>query len=435
MQKRHHFVIVGGGAGGLELAAKLGNKLGKKNKARITLVDASLTHVWKPLLHEVAAGSLNYESSQVNYRAHAQRHHYEFQWGKLCKLRRDKKEIILAPSYDEKGELLLPERTVSYDSLVLAVGSSVNDFDTPGAQAHCLFLDSLEQAKSFQSQMLNTLLRKQFQKDEAVKTVHIAIVGAGATGVELAAELRHASQQMAVYGLHKINESQVKISLIEAADRALPALPERISAAAIQQLDAMNIKVRVSSSVKEVKEEGFVLVGDEFFQADLKVWAAGVKAPAFLDDLDGLATNHINQLKVTSTLQTTIDDSIFALGDCAECLQQDGKSAVPPRAQAAHQQAAVLFKTLTGLLKGHAPVAFVYKDHGSLISFSQDAAIGTLMGNLFGKSRFIEGRIARLVYISLYRMHQMAIHGLFRTGLIWLNDRILKVVHPKIKLH
>ena len=110
-------------------------------------------------------------------------------------------------------------------------------------------------------------------------------------------------------------------------------------------------------------------------------------------------------------------------------------ASVPPRAQSAHQQASTLLKTLIDRLDGKEATPFVYKDYGSLISFSTQSTIGNLMGNLTGKSMFIEGRVARLFYISLYRMHQMAIHGKIRTGLIWLSDRIMKAVHPKIKLH
>lgn len=434
MQNLHHIVIVGGGAGGLELAAKLGNKLGKKQKARITLVDAALTHVWKPLLHEVAAGSLNSEASQVNYRAHAQQHHFEFQWGRLCGLNRAEKQIVLESMSDKNGRELVAERCIHYDTLVIAVGSSANDFCTPGAKEHCLFLDSLAQARSFHRLLLNTFLRREFQQGDQEDKIRIAIVGAGATGVELAAELRHCSQQMAYYGVHNIHAENVEIAVIEASDRILPALPERISDAASKQLEKIGVKVLTNHLVEKINDDGLVFKEKGNFDAHIKVWAAGVKAPDFLNGLDGLESNRINQLKVTKTLQTTQDSNIFAMGDCAEFIQENGRP-VPPRAQSAHQQASTLLKTLIDRLDGKEATPFIYKDYGSLISFSTQSTIGNLMGNLTGKSMFIEGRVARLFYISLYRMHQMAIHGRIRTGLIWLSDRIMKAVHPKIKLH
>jgi len=167
----------------------------------------------------------------------------------------------------------------------------------------------------------------------------------------------------------------------------------------------------------------------------MTIWAAGIKAPAFLYEIGGLETNRGNQLVVTQTLQTTHDDNIFAFGDCAACPQPDSDSTVPPRAQAAHQQADTLFKTLVNRLENKAPVAFVYNDHGSLINFSRYTTVGNLMGNLSGRSMYIEGKVARLFYTSLYRMHQVALHGMLRTGIIWLMDRVSKAMQPKLKLH
>ena len=100
----HHVVIVGGGAGGLELATQLGDLLGKSQKARITLVDQKLTHIWKPLLHEIAAGTMNTHDEGTNYFAHSAKHHYEFILGRLDKVERDQKQIILAKSQASKYE-------------------------------------------------------------------------------------------------------------------------------------------------------------------------------------------------------------------------------------------------------------------------------------------------------------------------------------------
>lgn len=435
MTQTHHIVIVGGGAGGLELATKLGNKLGKKHKARITLVDTVLTHVWKPLLHEVAAGSMNSDSSQVNFRAHAQQHHFEFQLGLFASLDRENRTISLAAIKDQTGTQVVAERQVAYDTLVIAVGSSANDFGTPGAKEHCLFLDSLKQARHFHKLLLSAFLRAEFEQDQSSQELSIAIVGAGATGVELAAELRHASRQLEHYGMHNIQSDKVKLTLIEAADRILPALPERLSKSATIELERLNVRVITGDAVTKINDDELTLKSGEAVCANMKVWAAGIKAPNFLATLDGLETNRINQLKVYDTLQVTKDAHIFSFGDCAECPQQGKEQSVPPRAQSAHQQASTLVKTLTDRLYGRPATPFVYHDHGSLISFSQYTTVGNLMGNLTGKSMMVEGKVARLFYLSLYRMHQVALHGILKTGLIWLNDRLTRVLHPRLKLH
>ena len=435
MNHAHHIVIVGGGAGGLELATKLGNKLGKRNKARITLIDAVLTHVWKPLLHEVAAGSLNSDSSQVNFRAHAQQHHFEFQLGRFSALDRTCRTITLAPIIDKTGQEVVGSRQIKYDTLVIAVGSSANDFGTPGAKEHCLFLDSLKQARHFHRLLLSAFLRAEYQQHQTTRELSIAIIGAGATGVELAAELRHASRQLEYYGMHNIQAEKVNIILIEAAERILPALPERLSKAATKELERLDIQVLTGNAVSEITENELHLKNDRKVAANIKVWAAGIKAPDFLASLDGLKTNRINQLQVHDTLQTTEDAHIFAFGDCAECPQPGQERPVPPRAQSAHQQASTLVKTLSDRLQGRPATSFVYHDHGSLISFSKYTTVGNLMGNLSGKSMMIEGKVARLFYVSLYRMHQVALHGFLKTALIWLNDKLTKALHPRLKLH
>ena len=116
-------------------------------------------------------------------------------------------------------------------------------------------------------------------------------------------------------------------------------------------------------------------------------------------------TNRINQLVVEPTLQTTRDPNIFAIGDCASC-PKEGGGFVPPRAQSAHQMASRCATNILALMNGQTLKPYVYKDHGSLVSLSRFSTVGSLMGNLMRGSMMVEGRIARFVYISLYRMHR-----------------------------
>ncbi len=153
-----------------------------------------------------------------------------------------------------------------------------------------------------------------------------------------------------------------------------------------------------------------------------------------MKDIAGLETNRINQLVVKPTLQTTRDDNIYVIGDLASCVQEDG-SFVPPRAQAAHQMASRCFANIVAKLSDREQKPYIYSDHGSLVSLSRFSTVGSLMGNLSKGSMMVEGRIARMVYISLYRMHQMALHGMFKTGLIMLVGRINRVLRPSLKLH
>lgn len=427
-------VIVGGGAGGLELATQLGRSLGRTSKAEIELIDANPTHLWKPLLHEVATGALDSGIDELNYRAHGKKHGFNFQLGRMSGLDRDNKHIILSPMVDDQGDEVLAERKVSYDTLVLALGSVTNDFGTLGAKEHCVFLDSRKQADKFHQTLLNEFLRANAKSgdNDQIRDLDIAIVGAGATGVELSAELYNTAEELVSYGLKNLKPQNLKVTLIEAGERILPALPQRISAAATKELEKLGVTVRTNTLITAATAEGFETKDQGPIKAKLKVWAAGVKAPEFMKTL-GLETNRVNQIVVNRHLQTE-DDNIFALGDCASMLQDDGKP-VPPRAQAAHQQASHLFKALKARHKNKPMPEFVYKDKGSLVSLSRYSTVGSLMGNLTQGSMMIEGRLARLVYVSLYRLHQIALHGYWHTILLSLVGHINKVIRPRLKLH
>jgi NADH dehydrogenase len=429
--EKHKIVIVGGGAAGLELATSLGKKLGKKGRAEITLLDAASTHIWKPLLHEVAAGTLA-ESEEIEYLAQAHLNHFRFRLGKMEGLNRKKKEIYVSPTVNDNGEELIPKRTFHYDTLVMSVGSVSNTFNIKGVAEHCMFLDTTSQAFKFQKQLVESYIKSYVGKSRAKsKPLAIAIIGAGATGVELSAQLHEVTDMLAVYGLHE--PSNVKLTIIEAATQLLPALPIKLANATQQQLAKLGIDLKLGRRVIEVTKEGVSTHDGETIAADLKVWAAGIKAPDWMKALDGLETNNINQLVVDQTLKTS-DDNIFAMGDCAACPWPGHDGNVPPRAQAAHQQASTLSKSIVNRLKGKGVVKYVYHDYGSLVSLGKYTTVGNLMGNLMGTVS-IGGFIARIVYLSLYKMHQVAIHGYFRTAMLTLSNLFRRSAHAKIKMH
>ncbi len=434
----HKIVIVGGGAGGLELATKLGDSLGKKKKAEITLIDCTKTHVWKPLLHEIAAGSMNPDKHELEYMAQAHWHHFRFRLGRMDQLNRHKKEVSIAPYIDEDGKEIIPRRSFQYDTLIISVGSTTNDFGIKGAAEHSIALDTQEQAEVFHQKLHHAILKAQTQK-KAIQPgqLEVVIVGAGATGVELAAELHKATREMTAYGIDRVNpDRDIKISIIEASSRLLPALPKKLSHSVELELRKLRVHLYMGERVTSVSAKGVTTHTKRFVPSALVVWAAGVKAPDFLRKIDGLETNSINQLLVHTTLQTTRDDSIFAFGDCAACPIDGTDQFVPPRAQAAHQQASLLFKSMKMRVKGKVNLPqYIYKDYGSLVNMGEYSTVGNLMGSLMGGSMFIEGFIARLMYQSLYKMHLMALHGFMSTALQTLARIITRRTEAQVKLH
>lgn len=437
----HKIVIVGGGAGGLELATRLGKAYGRGNKVIVTLVDKNRTHIWKPKLHEIASGSMDFGDHEVDYMAQAHWNHFTFRIGELKGLDRANKTIDLYPYLDSDGSPVTPIQQIEYDTLVVCVGSLSNDFGTQGVKEFALKLETQHDAKQFHSKMVNACIRAHHQKEVIHKRqLHVAIIGAGATGVELAAELHRTTREVVAFGLDRIDpEKDIKVSLIEAAERILPALQPRFSLATEDLIKKLGVQVFTSSKVMEVMSNGIRLADGRVLESELVVWAAGVKAPDFLKDLGGLETNRINQLVVLDTLQTTRDIDIFALGDCAACPcpDEDGGRGgiVPPRAQAAHQQASHLFEQIKRRLSNKSLRPYRYKDFGSLVSLGKFSTVGNMMGGLIGKNLMIEGYFAKLMYLSLYKLHELAIHGFIKTSLYTFARMITKQTNPTVKLH
>ena len=433
----HRIIVVGGGAAGLELVTRLGDRLGRQRRARITLVESARTHLWKPLLHEVAAGSMDPGEYEVNYLAQAHWHGFRYRFGEMIGVDRSAKEVHLAATFDDEGRQITPPGSVGYDTLVIAIGSVTNDFGTQGVAEHAVPLETPAEAARFNRRLVNACIRAQMQ-DGPVRPgqLHVAIVGAGATGAELAAELHRTTREVVTYGLDRIDpERDIRIVLIEAADRILPGLPERISESARRLLDRMGIEVHTGAKVTQVIADGLQLVDGSFIASELVVWAAGVKAPEVLRRLDGLEMNRVNQLVVEPTLQTTRDPDIFAIGDCAACPRQGEPTPVPPRAQAAHQEATHLLRQIEHRLRGKPLLPYSYRDLGSLVSLGKHSTVGNLMGFVFGRGFFIEGLFAGVMYRSLRTLHERALHGTPRALLGLLARALSRRTGPPVKLH
>lgn len=435
-QRKTQIVVVGGGAGGLELVRRLGNRFGRDGYD-IILVERNRTHIWKPLLHEVAAGSLDANMDEVGYGGHGVRWGYRFFYGTFAGIDREKRLLRTAPLKDDDGREVIGAHAIRYDYLVLAVGGVSNDFGIPGVLEHALFLEDRQQADQFRSKLLNACLRvtHDVAQGRTDSVVRIAIVGAGATGVELAAELYNAAHALSHYGLEVFDATRLKVTILEAEPRILPALPEKLAEAAAAELEALGVEILTDTMVEEVQAAAVKMKGGRTIDADLTLWAAGVKGPDYLSSLDGLEVDRSNRLVVRPSLQTTQDERIFALGDCCSYTPKNEAHPIPPRAQAAHQMANRVFENIVCLIEGRPLKDFVYNDRGSLVALSRFSTVGSLMGNLVGGRMAIEGRLARIAYTSLYRMHLIAIHGWIKGLTLILVGHVNRIVRPKLKLH
>lgn len=430
----HNVVIIGGGAGGLELAARLGRTFGP---SRVFLVDKADSHIWKPSLHEVAAGTLDIHREGLSYAMLAKDRGFTFVLGEVEHIAREDRRVHIKPVYSDQGHLIFDARELPYETLVIAVGSRSNFFGTTGAADHAIALDSTAEAERFRQQMLYQLAQITRARQEGVDTkLRIAIVGGGATGVELAAELLEAFNSLAFYGPSDIDPRRdLKITLLEGGERILAALPKRTSDAAYRLLTERGIDVRTSVKVARVDADAVYDSNGNCYPAQLCVWAAGIKAPEFLAQL-GLETNRIHQLVVDQALRTQ-DPNVYAMGDCAQAPWPAQGGQLPARAQVAHQQAQYLHGVLAARIRGTAlpDEVFRFKDYGSLVSVGHNRGVGNLMGVLAGKSWFVEGLLARMMYMSLHLMHHLSILGFWRTVAMALGRLLLKRSTPRVKLH
>lgn len=430
--EKERIIVVGGGAGGLELAVKLARKLKRADSVEVVLIDKNPTHIWKPLFHEVATGSMNSYHDEASYRMLARKHSFRFLLGRVSDIDTDERLVVVDRVLNDEGEEIMPEREVCYDRLVVSVGSHSNDFGIDGVREHARQLDSREEAELF-NRHFASMLHRINSRGEPEAQLNIAIVGGGATGVELAADMHNVAGRLKEYGFEHFSRERLRVSILEAAPALLPRLPGRVGISVKRELERIGVKVYVGTMVSKVNRDSVVTNEGESIPADISVWAAGVRAPEWLADC-GFAADKLGRVVVEPDLRIKGHDNIYALGDCCSFYREDGTE-VPPRAQAAHQMASVVVKNICRQRKARSTKPFVYKDFGSLVNLSKYSTVGNLMGNLMRGTVFIEGWLARVAYLSLYRMHQAAIHGVFSMLLIMLGDRIYRATRAEVKLH
>ncbi|MCB4805897.1 NADH dehydrogenase [Methylobacterium brachiatum] len=425
--RRHEVVVVGGGVAGLDLATRLAGKTSGGVKLRVTLVDREAAYVWKPMIHTVAAGTAEAGMQQTVYAAQALTHGFRFEFGQAIGVDRDARLVHLA-AIRADGSIMVPERSVAYDTLVLAVGSRANDFGTPGVDRHCVRIDGLSDAIAFNDRLRVEMLRSA----ASTSPLTVGIVGGGATGVELAAELVRTLRVAERYGVVGA-AGRLRIVLIESGHRLLGPFPVRVAVAARRKLEQLGIEVRTSTRVAAVDRTGFRTESGDRIDADLMVWAAGVKAPALLDAFADLERGHGGRLVVGPTLAVEADPRIFALGDCASPCLPGRRQPVPTTAQAASQQSRYLGRHLPELIAGRPAPPAEYHDFGSLVTLGGFDAYGTLGRFGLFDGGFLRGRVAQFGHAMLYRAFQVRLHGLAKGMLLWMLDTLGRRVRPSAR--
>ncbi|CAI3941069.1 FAD-containing subunit (Ndh) (PDB:5NA4) [Commensalibacter communis] len=393
-------VVLGGGIAGIEFLVRINKKI-DHSRYELCLIDKNEFHTWKPMLHTFAAGSASLQEQGMSFLIQAKRHNFTFQPGEVSSIDTEAKEITLAPYIDQYGDEILPKRCVSYDYLVIALGSKANDFNTKGVNEHAYTIDDVGYALEFHHD-----LKKYIMQSTILHTKHhVVIVGAGATGIELAGEIAEMLQQASQYTDHDFNK-HIDLTVIQSGDRVLPGFQKNISKSVQKTMDDIGVKTLLSTRVTEVTKDHVVLDSGDTLPADQVVWTTGIKAIDVEGDIANTERSKNAQFVTDEQFRLLNHDDIFVIGDCSS----RQKNPLAPTAQVARQQAIYLSANFVKLINKDSNIpAFVYKDYGSLISVGRYGSFGT-----FGHSTHVKGMLAYLAHTFLYRSHQINILGPFK---------------------
>ena len=331
----------------------------------------------------------------------------------------------------ESGAEILGERTIPYDNLVLALGSRVNDFGIEGVSKYCLMLDGPDQARRFERQFFEAALQVASGRLDRLR---VGIIGAGATGVELAAELHHAVHAMKRYGGLGA-AGKLDILLVDKAERVLPAVDPQTSSEIMATLKRLGVKVVLGQGVVRVDADGFYLTNGEFAPCQIKVWASGVTGLAIVESLPGLTLTKGRRIAVDDHLVCIGQPDIYAIGDCAMIQTGDAREL-----RAAHGASGA---STSGLprqgdrkkWRGKPSAPFAYRPRGTLVSLGRQEAVGEVPTLGRKVALLPHGWLPKFFYVSLYHIHRATLHGWPRAAALYVADILRRTTFPPIKLH
>jgi NADH dehydrogenase len=384
--RRPHVVILGGGFAGLWATRALA-----RVPVRVTLIDRANHHLFQPLLYQVAAASLSGPDIAAPLR-HIVRHQ-----DNVTVLMEEVQGIDVAAR---------SARTIAgeyeYDWLVVATGSTHAYFGRDDWAAHAPGLKTMDDALAIRRRILSAFEIAEREPDPVRRAewLTFVIIGAGPTGVELAGTLAEIAQHTLAREFRRADPRNTAIHLVEAGPRVLGAMPERLSAAARDKLEAMGVRVHVDSAVTGVDETG-VRMGDQRIDARTVLWAAGVAASPLGTSLAAELDRH-GRVKVAPDLSLPGHPEVFVVGDLAH-VEQDGQL-VPGMAPAAKQMGSHAARVIRERLAGGASRPFRYRDYGSLASISRASAVVDLRGvHMSGFTGWLFWLFAHILFLIGFR--------------------------------
>lgn len=423
---KRKIVILGGGSGGLELAARLSDNAALS----VTLVDKVGAHIWKPRLHEFAAGTVNSTLSEISFYMIATMRGFRFEQGSVTAIDRTTKRVHLAPIHVGDRREMAAGRSIAYDTAVIALGGVTADFGTAGVAENAVRLDAKADADAFRERFVALMIHAR----ETKQTAHVVIVGSGATGTELAAHLRLSERAFFERPSAVAQTKLLDLTILEAAPEFMPGADADLRAGILKRLAALDVRVFTGARITAVEADAVLSASGERWRSDATVWAAGSLGSPVLAGLGDFVLDRKGRILVDDRLRTTIDHDVYALGDAAAFTPPGAAMALPPTAQVASQEASYLADALATAKAGHEAEPFRYKDKGKLVSLGNAGTVG-LVGFARRDDFFIQGQFAKAAYQGLQRQHQWTVLGLLRGSVAILADIISPTKGPALKLH
>jgi NADH:ubiquinone reductase (H+-translocating) len=389
----HRVVILGGGFGGLNAAQKL-----KRAPVEVTVIDRRNFHLFQPLLYQVATGSLSPGEIAAPLR------------GVLSKQKNARVLLGEAADIDPQARrvILRDGAVFEYDSLIVATGSQTSYYGNDGWRQWAPSLKSVEEATAIRHKILYAFERAEraASDDEARNWLTFVIVGAGATGMELAGALAEIANETLKNDFRRINPREAKILLLEGGPRVLTSFPEGLSAKAERLVEKLGVQVLKSVMVTDIDQDGVTYKtaqGSEKLAAKTVLWAGGVVTNEFgrkLGERTKAETDRTGRIRVNPDLTVPSHPDIFIIGDLALSQGQNGKP-LPGVAQVAIQGGAYAAKAIRARLRGKKDLPpFRYFNKGDMAVIGRAAAIANIFGfHLSGLLAWLTWLFVHLMYI------------------------------------
>ncbi|MDT8304453.1 MAG: NAD(P)/FAD-dependent oxidoreductase [Anaerolineae bacterium] len=417
MDHEPHVVIVGAGFGGLWAARAFA-----KAPVRATLIDRNNYHGFWPLLYQVAAAELDAEQIGYPVRRILRRHrNVRFFLGEVTEVDFDAKRV-------QAGE-----QTITYDYLVLALGSTSSYFNIPGAEAFTFPLKTMEEGIHLRNHILRCFEQAMQEQDPEVRQrlLTFVVAGGGPTGVEYAGALSELIQGPLAKDYPHLDLQEVSPVLVEMTDRLLGAMPEKLGRYALERLRRKGVEVRLNTAVSEVRADAVYFEDGSCLASDTVVWTAGVRGHPLAEQW-GLPVGRGRRVEVEPTLQVPGQPCVYAIGDLVAFPGEDG-APLPMLAPVAMQQGEHSAANILRQIEGKEPQPFHYRDKGTMATIGRSAAVAHLRGISF------TGFVAWIIWLVVHLFQLIGFRNRLVVLINWawsylFFERAVRLILPRSKV-